>query len=101
MSEYEDMLEEWECHSNKLVDLMPKMHEALLKEGGKSKEAGDKMKRDLLALGWSEHCLVRLLYDEAKHVTKPKKIDKSQSQNNTKFSNPDSTILLNKQRGKK
>ena len=32
MSEYEDMLEEWECHSNKLGNLMPKMHEALLKE---------------------------------------------------------------------
>jgi len=96
MTEYENILDYCKKHNFKLKELVPKMYEALTKKGSEAKDVGDKIKRDLLALGWSKEYITRLLPEETKIETEPKKIEICQSQSVTELSNPDGTVLLNK-----
>lgn len=66
MSEYDELLEQCKQHSMKLKEFVPKMYDALLKEGELPSEAAKKIKKDLIALGWSSSYIISLLPIEAK-----------------------------------
>ena len=51
--------------------MVPKMYDALIKEGIEPKEAKDRIKKDLIGCGWSGNYILGLLPEESKD---PKKV---------------------------
>lgn len=97
MSEYDDLLEQCKTHSLKLKEMVPKMYDALIKENIEPKEAKDRIKKDLIGLGWNNNYILSLLPEEAKEQTKPKKIQKNESsEQEVEIINEDGTVSVKK-----